>query len=203
MSAIANFKKRREAEKAKDKQHPHLRHLEIPSPKNEALALLAYLLGCDESEAIAKAREAAEQKARFVAMNMDFSSGEDKTVTAQVTTDDDGNITSITEATEQQKINAEVGVNLVETLKSLQQEQAESADSVNDAAGSVTDAADKVEQSASAIDDSANDLAYSADSIANSANDIKEATAELKKPSAAPESSHSKKTAAPKNNSKK
>ena len=94
------------------------------------------------------------------------------------------------QATEQQKINAEVGVKLVDTLKILQQEQADS----------VTDAADKVEQSASAIDDSASDLAYSADSIANAANDIKEATAELKKPSAAPKSSRSKKAAAPKKN---
>jgi methyl-accepting chemotaxis protein len=106
-------------------------------------------------------------------------------------------------ATEQQEINAEVGVKLVETLKSLQQEQAESTDSVNHAADSVTDAAEKVEQSASAIDDSASDLAYSADSIANAASDIKEATAELKKPSAAPESLHSSKAVKPKSNSKK
>lgn len=174
MSAIANFKKRREAAKAK--QHsPNQDAASTPAPENEALALLAYLLGCDESEAIAKAREAAEQKARFVVMNMDFSSGEDKSIVADVKLDDDGNITAITEL----------------------------SDSVNDAADSVNHAADSVEQSASAIDDSASDLAYSADSIANSANDIKEATAELKKPSAAPESSHSKKTAAPKNNSKK
>ncbi|WP_445774040.1 hypothetical protein [Shewanella sp.] len=102
------------------------------------------------------------------------------------------------QATEQQEINAAVAVNLVDTLKGLQQEQADSTDSVNHAADSVTDAADKVEQSASAIDDSANDLAYSADSIANAASDIKEATAELKKPSAAPKSSRSKKAAAPK-----
>jgi methyl-accepting chemotaxis protein len=175
MSAIANFKKRREAAKAQQQNPSNQYAASTPAPENEALALLAYLLGCDESEAIAKAHEAAEQKARFVAINMDFSSGEDKTVTAQVTTDDDGNITAITEL----------------------------SDSVNDAADSVNHAADSVEQSASAIDDSANDLAYSADSIANAANDIKEATAELKKPSAAPESSHSKKTAAPKNNSKK
>ncbi|RPA50646.1 hypothetical protein EGC79_11180 [Shewanella vesiculosa] len=175
MSAIANFKKRRAAEKAKQQNPSNQDAASTPAPENEALALLAYLFGCDESEAIAKAREAAEQKARFVVMNMDFSSGEDKSVIADVKLDDDGNITAITEL----------------------------SDSVNDAADSVNHAADSVEQSASAIDDSANDLAYSADSIANSANDIKEATAELKKPSAAPESSHSKKTAAPKNNSKK
>lgn len=182
MSAIANFKKRRAAEKAKQQNPSNQDAASTPAPENEALALLAYLLGCDESEAIAKAREAAEQKARFVAMNMDFSSGEDKTVTAQVTTDDDGNITAITE--------------LSDSVNSA-------TDSVNDAADSVTDAAEKVEQSVSAIDDSANDLAYSADSIANSANDIKEATAELKKPSAAPASSHGEKAVKPKSNSKK
>lgn len=111
------------------------------------------------------------------------------------------------QATEQQEINAEVGVKLVETLKNLQQEQADSvnqaSDSVNHAADSVTDAAEKVDQSASNINDSASDLAYSADSIANAANDIKEATTELKKPSAAPKSSRSKKAAEPKKNSKK
>ncbi|WP_351015033.1 hypothetical protein [Shewanella sp. AC91-MNA-CIBAN-0169] len=102
-------------------------------------------------------------------------------------------------ASEQQKINADVGVKLVETLTSIKPEQ----EQVTDAADSVTGAADKVEQSASAIDDSASDLAYSADSIANAANDIKEATAELKKPSAVPKSSRSKKAAKPKKNSKK
>ncbi|MCW3171223.1 hypothetical protein [Shewanella subflava] len=181
MSAIANFKKRRAAEKAKQ-QNPSNQYEATPAPENEALALLAYLLCCDESEAIAKAREAAEQKARFVEMNIDFSSGKDKSAIADVKLDDDGNITAITELSD--------SVN-------------DATDSVNHAADSVTDAADKVEQSASAIDDSASDLAYSADTIANAASDIKEATAELKKPSAAPKSSRSKKVAAPKSNSKK
>ena len=98
-------------------------------------------------------------------------------------------------ATEQQEINAEVGVKLVETLKGLQQEQAAT---INDATDSVNNAANEIDQSASNINDSASDLAYSADSIASAANDIKEATSELKKPSAAPKSSRSKKAAAPK-----
>lgn len=181
MSVITDFRKRREAAKAK--QHSSNQDAaSAPAPENEALALLAYLLGCDESEAIAKAREAAEQKARFVAMNMDFSSGEDKSVIADVKLDDDGNITAITE---------------------LSDSVIDATDSVNNAADSVTDAAEKVDQSASNINDSASDLAYSADSIANAASDIKEATAELKKPSAAPESSHSSKAVKPKSNSKK
>lgn len=198
MSAIANFKKRREAAKAKQ-DSSNQDAASTPAPENEALWLLGKLFNCSNELAIGAAEafvgkglHIVDDEVHMFEPNphyVDPASGKDQTV--------------ITEATEQQKINAEVGVNLVETLKSIQQEQAESTDSVNDAADSVTDAAEKVEQSASAIDDSANDLAYSADSIANSANDIKEATAELKKPSAAPESSHSKKTAAPKNNSKK
>jgi hypothetical protein len=182
MSAIANFKKRRLAAKAEQANVSD--QAATPAPENEALALLAYLLGCEESEAIEKAREAAGI-ARFVGMTIGFdpSSGDDKSITADVTRDDDGNITSITET--------------------IAEHAAEAADSVNHAADSVNHAADKVEQSASAIDDSANDLAYSADSIANAANDIKEATAELKKPSAAPASLHGETTAAPKNSSKK
>jgi prophage DNA circulation protein len=189
MSAIANFKKRRLAAKAEQANVSD--QAATPAPENEALALLAYLLGCEESEAIEKAREAAGI-ARFVGMTIGFdpSSGDDKSITADVTRDDDGNITSITETIAEHAAEAADSVN-------------HAADSVNHAADSVTGAADKVEQSASAIDDNANDLAYSADSIANAANDIKEATAELKKPSAAPASLHGETTAAPKNSSKK
>ncbi|MGI2146262.1 hypothetical protein [Shewanella frigidimarina] len=201
MSAIANFKKRREAAKAK--QHSSNQDAaSTPAPENEALVLLAALLGCEQSKAIDKAkyfvkyfvetgREPAlkiafltdeELKRAFPMVSVDPSNGDEKTVITQVTTDDDGNITAITE--------------LSDSVNSA-------TDSVNDAADSVTDAAEKIDQSASNIDDSASDLAYSADSIANAASDIKEATAELKKPSAVPKSSHSKKAAEPKKNSKK
>jgi methyl-accepting chemotaxis protein len=175
MSAIANFKKRRAAEKAKQQNPSNQDAASTPAPENEALALLAYLLGCDESEAIAKAREAAEQKARFVVMNMDFSSGEDKSVIADVKLDDDGNITAISEL----------------------------SDSVNNATDSVNDAAESVNKAANDVSEVSSDLAYTADDIGQVTSELKEATAELKKPSAAPASSHSKKTAEPKNNSKK
>jgi methyl-accepting chemotaxis protein len=175
MSAIANFKKRRASEKAKQQNPSNQYAVSTPAPENEALALLAYLLGCDESEAIAKAREAAEQKARFVVMNMDFSSSEDKTVIADVKLDDDGNITAISEL----------------------------SDSVNNATDSVNDAAESVNKAANDVSEASSDLAYTADDIGQVTSELKEATAELKKPSAAPESSHSKKTAEPKNNSKK
>jgi methyl-accepting chemotaxis protein len=192
MSAIANFKKRHLAAKAKQETVSSQDPATTLAPENEALALLAFLLGCDVENAIELGRRAAEQKAIFIDASFSFdpSSGDDKSITADVTRDDDGNITSITETIAEHAAEAADSVN-------------HAADSVNHAADSVTGAADKVEQSASAIDDSANDLAYSADSIANAANDIKEATAELKKPSAAPASLHGEKTAVQKNNSKK
>jgi hypothetical protein len=129
MSAIANFKKRRAAEKAKQQNPSNQDAASTPAPENEALALLAYLLGCDESEAIAKAREAAEQKARFVVMNIDFSSGEDKSVIADVKLDDDGNITAISEL----------------------------SDSVNNATDSVNDAAESVNKAANDVSEVSSD----------------------------------------------
>jgi methyl-accepting chemotaxis protein len=194
MSAIANFKKRREAAKAQQQNPSNQYAASTPVPENEALQLLAALLYCDKSVAITNAKIIVEKGGYIAGLTeaqlneletqiyIDLASGPDKGVIAQVTHDDAGNITAITE--------------LSDSVNSA-------TDSVTDAAGSVTYAADKVEQSANAIDDSASDLAYSADSIANAANDIKEATAELKKPSAAPASSHGEKAVKPKNNSKK
>tara|TARA_R110002033_G_scaffold12384_1_gene37582 strand:+ start:2228 stop:2806 length:579 start_codon:yes stop_codon:yes gene_type:complete len=192
MSVITNFKKRREAEKAKQQKPSNQYAASTPAPENEALWLLGKLFNCSNELAISAAEtfvgkglHIVDDEIHMFAPNphyVDPASGQDQTAIAQVTTDDDGNITDITELSD--------SVN-------------NATDSVNDAADSVTYAADKVEQSASAIDDSASDLAYSADSIANAANDIKEATAELKKPSAVPKSSHSKKAAEPKKNSKK
>ncbi|MGI2173987.1 hypothetical protein [Shewanella ulleungensis] len=189
MSAIANFKKRREAEKAKQQKPSNQYAASTPAPENEALWLLGKLFNCSNELAIGAAEafvgkglHIVDDEVHMFEPNphyVDPASGPDKTVITQVTRDDDGKITAITE--------------LSDSVNSA-------TDSVNHAADSVTDAAGKVEQSASAIDDSANDLAYSADSIANAASDIKEATAELKKPSAAPKSSRSKKAAAPKKN---
>ena len=60
MSAIANFKKRRLAAKAKtgDAQA-------TITPENTALKLLAQLLGCDESKAIETAKEYVDQNITF------------------------------------------------------------------------------------------------------------------------------------------
>ncbi|WP_372942918.1 hypothetical protein [Shewanella sp.] len=200
MSVIANFKKRRAQRKDTSEAAT------TPAPENEALVLLASLLGCEQTKAIDKAkyfvnhfietdRDPAlkiafltdgELKKAFHMVSVDPSNGDDKTVITQITTDDAGNITDITESVN----DAADSVN-------------QASDSVNNAADSVSDAANEIDQSASNINDSASDLAYSVDSIASAANDIKEATSELKKPSAAPKSSRSKKAAAPKKNSKK
>jgi hypothetical protein len=193
MSVIADFKKRRQAEKAKQ-QHPSNQDAAAtPTPKNEALWLLGKLFNCSNELAmgaaeafVGKGLHIVDDEVHMFEPNphyVDPASGPDKTVIADVTLDDDGNITSITE--------------------SMAEHAADAADSVNYAAGSANDAAEKVEQSASAIDDSASDLAYSADSIANATNELKEATSELKKPSAVPASLHSNKTAEPKKTSKK
>ncbi len=212
MSAIANFKKRREAAKAQ--QSPTATKTTATlAPENEALSLLSKLFNCSNELAISAAEafvgkglHIVDDEVHMFEPNphyVDHTSGKDEAV--------------ITEATEQQKINAEVGVKLVETLKNLQKEQAESTDSVSDAAETAIDAADKVsdsadkvssaagdlESAASSVDNSASNLAYTADDLGQVAAELKEATAELKKPSAAQESSHGAKAAAPKSSSKK
>ncbi|MEZ9198572.1 hypothetical protein [Shewanella sp. 10N.286.54.B9] len=185
MSAIANFKKRRAAE---NKAVQGTASITV-THANEALTLLAKLLGCDESEAIEQGRVAVEQKARFVEVHVDLAAGEDKSVTAAVTTDSDGQVTDISE------INTELS---------------DSADSVNQAAENVELATDNVNQAAITIDSAASDvseascdLAYSADDIASAAADIKEATTELKKPSAGQKSSPGVKSDKAKSSSKK
>lgn len=143
MSAIANFQKRRAAEKAKHADQDTAAN--TPTPVNEALQLLAYLLGCEESEAIEKARVAVEQKARFIEMHIDLAAGEDTSVTAEVTTDSDGQITDISE------INTELS---------------DSADSVNQAAENVELATDNVNQAAKTIDSAASDVSEASSDLA-------------------------------------
>jgi hypothetical protein len=196
MSAIANFKKRREQQNRTQQKNVEKVKVPAPAPENEALWLLGKLFNCSNELAIGAAEafvgkglHIVDDEVHMFAENphyFDPANGDDKTVTAQITTDDAGNITAITESVN----DATDSVN-------------QASDSVNNAADSVSYAADKVDQSASNIDDSASDLAYSADSIANAANDIKQATSELKKPSAAPKSSPGVKSEKAKNNSKK
>lgn len=169
MSAIANFKKRRDAAKADS----HELKAE-QKPENEALALLAVLLGCDEQDAIEQATELVEQKARFVEMKIgvDLASGDDSTVTAEVTLDHEGHISDI-------------------------------KTDLEDSTSSINQAADSVETAASDVSEASSDLAYNADEIASVTAEIKAATSELKKPSAGQRSSPGAKNEQAKSSSKK
>lgn len=198
MSAIANFKKRREAAKAQ--QSPTANETTAaPAPENEALHLLAYLLGCDVDSAIEQGRNAAEEKEKFFEkMNRQFDLADesDQTAQATVTTDEQGNITSIIDHAAELEDSAATVSDAAETAL-------DAADKVSDSADKVSSAAGDLESAASSVDDSASNLAYTADDLGQVAAELKEATAELKKPSAAPASSHGAKAAAPKSNSKK
>lgn len=176
MSAIANFKKRRLAEKAKtgDAQA-------TITPETTALKLLSQLLGCDESKAIETAQEYVDQNIKHFDLGFDPAApGEDKTDVANVTLDESGNIENID----------------VSNVEDATDELNESINSASNAAGDIESAADKAS-------DAASDLAYQADDINAANSDLKDTVEELKKPSAAQESSNSKSKTKQKNSSKK
>ena len=194
MSAIANFKKRREAAKAQ--QIPTANETTATlAPENEALHLLAYLLSCHVDSAIEQGRYAAKEKARYL-IDIDPAKDADETANATVTTDEQGNITSIIDHAAELEDSAATVSDAAETAIDTADKVSESADKVSSAAGDL-------ESAASSVDDSASNLAYTTDDLGQVAAELKEATAELKKPSAAPASSHGAKAAAPKSNSKK
>lgn len=205
MSAIANFKKRREAAKAQ--QSPTATETTATlAPENEALHLLAYLLGCDVDSAIEQGRNAAEEKEKFFEkMNRQFDLADesDETANATVTTDDQGNITSIIDHAAELEDSAATVSDAAETALDAADKVSESADKVSSAAGDLDDAVTNLAHAAGAVDQSTNDLAYTADDLGQVAAELKEATAELKKPSEVPASSRGAKAAAPKSNSKK
>lgn len=97
MSAIADFKKRREAAKRAQSQAEDSPE-NTKAPENEALLLLAALLGCDVDQAIEQGREQVAKNAEFASrtgLQFDRAEGKDQTAQATVTTDEQGNITSI------------------------------------------------------------------------------------------------------------
>mgnify|MGYP003645954093 FL=1 len=172
MSAIANFKKRRLAAKAKqgDQQAKPV----------TALALLATLLGCDESKAIETAQQYVDQNIKFFDLGFDpAAEGEDKTAVVYAL-DEKGNIESVD----------------VSPVEDATDELNESINTASNAAGEIKTAADQAS-------DAASDLAYQADDINAANSDLKDTVEELKKPSAAQKSSNSKKATEPKNSSKK
>uniref|UniRef100_Q0HYT2 Methyl-accepting chemotaxis sensory transducer n=1 Tax=Shewanella sp. (strain MR-7) TaxID=60481 RepID=Q0HYT2_SHESR len=198
MSAIANFKARREAAK-RAQSLPYDAPENTNAPENEALLLLAALLGCEVDQAIEKAREAVEKNIRIinVTLGFDTAEGQDQTAQSTVTTDDQGNIASIsgTHTLELEDSAASVS-NAAETAL-------DAADKVSDSADKVSTAASELESAASSVDDSASSLAYTADDLGDIKDELKDVAAELKKPSEAPASSRGAKAAAPKSSSKK
>jgi methyl-accepting chemotaxis protein len=198
MSAIADFKKRRQAQRALQNNVAETEK-KVDAEKateNEALTLLAELLRCDVQEALEKGREAISDGFYVVKMNIDLASGDDKTVTAEVQTSATGEIEKITVAEPQ---NDTVTADLERAASDLES----SASTVEGAADTVTGAAEQISSTAGDLEDTASQLAYSAEDIGQVTAELKEATAELKKPSAEPKSSPGGKAAPRKSNSKK
>ena len=176
MSAIADFKKRRLAAKAKAGEEQA-----TITPETTALKLLAQLLGCDESKAIETAQEYVDQNIKHFDLGFDPAApDEDKNAVAEVTLDESGNIENID----------------VSPVEDATDELNQSIDSASNAAGEIKTAAEQAS-------DAASDLAYQADDINAASSDLKEVVEELKKPSAAQKSSNSKKATEQKNSSKK
>ena len=176
MSAIANFKKRRLAEKAKQnavaetgkKLVDTLKGLADEAKETTALKLLAQLLGCDESKAIETAQQYVDQNITFFC--------EDDLPTLHVDSEKE-----------------QVDVSNVE----------DATDELNESINTASNAAGEIESAADKASDVASDLAYQADDINAANSDLKDTVEELKKPSAAQESSNSKSKTKQKNSSKK
>lgn len=190
MSAIANFKKRKLAEKANSNATTGNAEITI-APEKEALILLSTLLNVTTENAIAEAKKYVDQNIRFFE-KLQFDDewkitgfdpaapGEDKTAVAEVTLDEKGSIENID----------------VSPVEDATDELNESINTASNAAGEIESAADKAS-------DAASDLAYQADDINAANSDLKDTVEELKKPSAAQESSNSKSKTKQKNSSKK
>jgi hypothetical protein len=180
MSAIANFKKRRQAQREQLAQlGQSVAEKLSTTPENEALQLLAELIGCDVKDAIAEAKKLVDKAAYIV-----WSEANPVAETATV-----------------------IGVDLAsgqdETVSQTVSELESSADSVDNAAAAVNQSAEQVSSAASDLDDTASQLAYSADDIGHATAELKEATEELKKPSAVHQSSRGAKAEKRKGSSKK
>lgn len=198
MSAIANFKKRREAQRAQQTNVEHAEHAlsTTPAPENEALQLLAALLGCDVDNAISLGEKLLEQGAYIAGLTEEQLAAVEEQADVDDTTGDDTTDEEI-EKTEPQ--NDTVTADLERTASDLES----SASTVEGAADAVTGAAEQISSAAGGLEDTANQLAYSAEDIGQATAQLKEATEELKKPLEAPKSSRGGKAAPRKSNSKK
>jgi methyl-accepting chemotaxis protein len=207
MNAIADFKKRREAERAKAAnkapEKADTAKAETKAPENEALTLLAKLLNCEPENAIAKAKELIEH-AESEGLDFVIGLGGETLEELALDTDEDGtenngnedgteNVTEPGDKAGQTATDLDASAGAVE----------DAAANVAGAADTVDAAADKVSDAAGGLEDTANQLAYSAEDIGTATAELKEATAELKKPSAGRQSSRGKTTGKPKASSKK
>lgn len=179
MSAIANFKKRREAQRALQSNAAGDTTAEKfqPAPENEALTLLAALLGCDVENAIAQAYRLLDEGAYIAGLTEEQLAAVQEQAAPDESTGD-------------------------ETENPEPQNDTVTAD-LEGAADAVSGAAEQIASTAGGLEDTASQLAYSAEDIGQVTAELKEATAELKKPSAEPASSRGGKAAPRKSNSKK
>ena len=199
MSVIADFNKRRLAAKAKQKAVSEtgkklvdtLQGLSDEAKENTALKLLAKLLSVDESEAIEKAEWMVEQ---YEKPDFDPTNGEEQTVFAEVTLDDENNVESV-EVKHVETTTDELNTSIANAD--------DAAESLADSAEQASSAASNIESAADKASDAASDLAYSADDINQTNSELKEAVDELKKPSEEQKSSNSKSKTQPKSNSQK
>ena len=193
MSAIADFKKRRQAQRELQNNTTGDASAEktAPVPENEALQLLAALLGCDVGEAIDLAKQLIEQGAYIAGLTEEQLAAVEEQAAA------DENIGDETEKAEPQNDTVTADLELAATVLES------SASTVEGAAETVTGAAEQISSAAGGLEDTASQLAYSAEDIGQATAELREATAELKKPSAAPVSSRGEKAAPRKSNLKK
>lgn len=186
MSAIANFKKRRDAVKATQAESQKLQ--EKPKPENAALRLLASVFNCSLVDALPAAKGFIEEGLHIVdgEVHMFFEQQADTTKP------------EIEQASGELQDSAD-------TASIAANDLADTADTVNETAGTLNDAANDAAGSASELSHTAENVADSASTIAEAAEEasqataeLKEVTAELKKPLAGPQSSPSEKSAKPK-----
>lgn len=197
MSAIANFKKRREAQRAQQGSTT-TQQAATPAPENEALALLAILLGCDEQEAI----DQAKGLVRIAERNeLSFVIGMESKYAEEIVGVDEAALAEVIATEKTLNQTAEPSDTAAQAANELTQSAAnveDAAAQVEDAAANVNAAAETVSTATGDLEETASQLAYSAEDIGQATAELKEATEELKKPSAAQPSSRGKKAAEPK-----
>ncbi len=196
MGAISNFRNRKIAQQNGNKKHL----AEAPKSGNEALVLLAKLLGCEEQNAIDNAHKFMGRGARIIGFDPALK-GADKTVMAkqgpgliEVRAEFDGE-------------ELHYAANLVSDSASELSNQADSisntADTLNAAANDATDSASDISDASHEVSSSAASIADATADISAAADEIKEVVSEVKKSPEALSSSPSKSETKPEKSSNK